>query len=140
MEEEASVLGTWRLKSFQELRGETMIDVFGSSARGFITYGPEGYMSALIAGGDRKRFRGAWKDIPPREKADSFDALVAYAGRYSFSGDRVTHHVEVSWIPNWEGRDLVRDARFIGKDCLELRTVPDLTGQPLQILIWERVG
>jgi hypothetical protein len=28
------------------------------------------------------------------------ESFVAYAGRYSFRGDRVIHHVELSLFPN----------------------------------------
>jgi hypothetical protein len=41
---------------------------------------------------------------------------VAYAGRYSFLGDHVIHHVELSLFPNWVGSDQERfttgDARI----------------------------
>jgi hypothetical protein len=33
------------------------------------------------------------------------EGFVAYAGRYSFHGDRVIHHVELSLFPNWVDSD-----------------------------------
>jgi hypothetical protein len=42
------------------------------------------------------------------EKARAVEDFVAYAGRYSFHGDRVIHHVELSRFPNWVGSDQER--------------------------------
>jgi hypothetical protein len=40
--------------------------------------------------------------------------FVAYAGRYSFHGDRVVHHVELSLFPNWVGSDQERWVELAG--------------------------
>ena len=63
------------------------------------------------------------------------------AGRYSIEGDRVIHHVEVCWIPNWEGRDLVRLASFPREDRILLRTPGGTSARPspLQEVLWERM-
>jgi hypothetical protein len=40
--------------------------------------------------------------------------LVAYAGGYSFDGDRVVHHVELSLFPDWVGSDQERSVKLAG--------------------------
>ncbi len=42
------------------------------------------------------------------------EGFVAYAGRYSFRGDRVIHHVELSLFPNWVGTDQQRWVELAG--------------------------
>jgi hypothetical protein len=66
--------------------------------------------------------------------------FVAYAGRYSFSGDRVVHHVELSLFPNWVGSDQQRSVELAG-DRLILSARPLLLAGKPQVprLVWERV-
>lgn len=132
------LLGVWRLVSFREERGGAMVDFLGPDPKGTITYTPGGHMSALLAGQSRPRFGGAWNMVPADIKAANLDGLVAYSGRFTVGPDRVTHHVDVCWIPNWEGRDLVRLVSFEGADRLVLRTEPN-PRQGTQQVVWERV-
>jgi hypothetical protein len=99
-------------------------------------------MQVLIGALDRPRFRGEWDSIPSADKARCLDRMVAYAGRFSVAEDRVLHHVDVCWIPNWEGRDLVRLASFPSPNRLLLRTeVPtDGRARPMQEVLWERAA
>ena len=131
------LVGVWRLVSFREERGAVMVDFLGPNPKGYITYTPGGHMSALLAGQFRPRFRGAWDAVPADVKAANFDGLVAYSGRFTAGPDRVTHHVDLCWIPNWEGRDLVRLVSFDGDDRLVLRTEPR-PDQATQEVVWER--
>jgi hypothetical protein len=68
------------------------------------------------------------------------EGFVAYAGRYSFHGDRVVHHVELSLFPNWVGSDQQRWVELNG-DRLTLSARPLLLAGQLQLprLIWKRV-
>lgn len=133
------LVGHWRLVSYTERKasGETA-DVFGAAAKGYLSYFADGRMTVLVAGDGRQHFRGAWDAIPPTEKAAAYDKLIAYAGRYSDQGDRVVHHVEICWIPNWEGRDLVRLVIPAGEGRMILRTPAERP--PAQDLLWERMS
>jgi hypothetical protein len=66
--------------------------------------------------------------------------FVAYTGRYSFDGDRVVHHVELSLFPNWVGSDQERSVELAG-DRLTLSASPLLLAGQQQVprLVWERV-
>lgn len=135
------IVGQWRLVWFREQEADgTWNDALGASATGYISYTASGHMQAMIGAADRPRFRGEWSSIPDRDRARCLDRMVAYAGRYTLGADRVLHHVEVCWIPNWEGRDLVRLASFPAHDQLLLRTEPSTDGRarPMQEVLWER--
>lgn len=143
MPERSPLVGHWKLVSFTEYRPDgTQFDVFGPDPKGFITYLDSGHMSVVFVGAQRKPFSGAWSDVTDRHKADSFEAMVAYSGRYTDHGDRVVHHVEVCWIPNWEGRDLERQITFLPGGRVMLRTPATRFGrpQPVQDVVVERVS
>ncbi|MGC2056675.1 MAG: lipocalin-like domain-containing protein, partial [Candidatus Sulfotelmatobacter sp.] len=59
---------------------------------------------------------------------------------YTFSGDKVTHHVEISSIQNYVDRDLVRSVKFQG-DQITLITPPTrVNGKNQTIeLVWQRL-
>ena len=136
------LIGHWQLVSFTERNdnGE-QFDVFGPNPKGYITYLESGDMSVLFASTHRKRFSGPWQKVSDRHKAESYDGMVAYAGRYTDHGDRVVHHVEVCWIPNWEGRDLERFLTFLPDGQVLLRTPAVRFGraQPVQDVVVKRV-
>ena len=134
--------GHWRLVSFTEQQpGGAWVDALGSGAKGSISYWACGRMQVLIGAPDRPRFRGEWSAIPDRDKAACLDRMVAYGGSFTVAADRVVHHVDVCWIPNWEGRDLIRLARFPepGRLLLSTEAATDGRPRPMQEVLWERV-
>lgn len=135
------LVGCWRLVSFTEARADgAPFDVFGATPKGYIAYHESGHMSVVFGAAERRVFRGAWNEVADGDKAANYDSIVAYAGRYTLHPDRVVHHVEVCWIPNWEGRDLIRYLTFLPEDRLLLRTPRERFGrpQPVQDVIVER--
>jgi Lipocalin-like domain len=64
----------------------------------------------------------------------------AHAGCYSFHGDRVIHHVELSLFPNWVGGDQERLVELAGDGS---SSVPAhccwWAKQQVPRLVWERV-
>ena len=137
------LVGHWRLVSFVEQDGTgAWLDALGPNAKGCISYWPSGHMQVLIGALDRPRFRGEWAAIPERDKAACLDRMVAYSGRFTLAQDRLLHHVEVCWIPNWEGRDLVRLPSFPAPGRLLLRTeaASDGRSRAMQEVLWERMA
>lgn len=133
--------GIWRLVSFEEQqRDGSWGHAIDSQAQGCISYWPNGRMQVLIGGGSRPRLRGEWSEVPSQDKADCLDKLVAYSGSYTVEEGRVIHHVEVCWIPNWEGRKLIRQISFPQRGQLLLSTVADSSARPrpAQRVLWER--
>jgi hypothetical protein len=116
-------LGTWRLQSFKTRyldNGETT-EPFGAHPTGYLSYGRDCRMYAILAEEKRKLPAGA---VPSdAEKIALFTGFVAYAGTYTIEGDQVTHHVDVSWNEAWTGTGQVRRFRIAGK-VLYIESVP----------------
>ena len=93
------LVGTWKLVSASSTTsaGERSESPYGPSPAGFLTYTADGRVTALISYGGRKILSvGA----SPEEQAEAFNTFLAYTGRYALSGDKVTHHIEISSIQN----------------------------------------
>ena len=137
-----SVVGTWKLLSASASTADgRLVDApFGVSPTGFMTYTPEGRMTAMISYGGRKPLSGDRISSPASERAEAFATFFAYAGRYSVNGDKIVHHVEISSVQNWVSTDMVRHVTFDG-NRITLRTPALSVGGTTQTtdLVWERV-
>jgi len=131
--------GTWKLVSASSTtsNGERSETPYGPNPVGILTYTGDGRVSALISYGGRKAL-GAL--APVEEQAEAFKTFLAYAGRYTLDGETVTHHVEISSIQNYVGKDLVRTVTFQGEQ-ITLVTPPTRVNGKIQTLelIWERL-
>jgi hypothetical protein len=136
------LIGTWKLVSATHTTDKGDVkDAFGPNPIGFITYTADGRMMAIITYGGRKPLSVPdHVAAPPQERAEAFASMIAYAGRYSLTGDKVIHHVEASWRQDQVRSDLVRFAETQG-DRLTLRTPPMIVGgvRVVSELIWERM-
>ena len=67
--------------------------------------------------------------------------MYAYSGRYTVEGEKVVHHVDVSWNESWTGTDQVRFFKLEG-DSLTIKTAPQknaITGiENISVFVWER--
>jgi Lipocalin-like domain len=113
----------------------------GTDPIGYVLYAAAGRVSVTISRRGRVGF--AADDLlsgAAEEKARAMEGFVAYAGRYTFHGDRVIHHVEFSLFPNWVGSDQERWVELVG-DRLILSASPLLLAGEQQVprLVWERV-
>ncbi|MCA1603277.1 MAG: lipocalin-like domain-containing protein, partial [Acidobacteria bacterium] len=125
-----SLAGTWRLvsASASTADGDRNDTPFGSSPKGVLIYTREGRMTAMISHSGRKPLSVTDRiSAPTEERSEAFATFFAYAGRYSLSGDKVIHHVEISSVENWVNTDLVRFIKLEG-DRLTIRTPPILVG------------
>jgi lipocalin-like protein len=134
------LVGTWKLVSALSTTsaGEPSEVPYGPSPVGFLTYTGDGRVTALISYGGRKPlpFGGGTQE----EQAVAFKTFLAYAGRYSVSGEKVTHYIEVSSIQNYVNKELVRNLKFQG-DRIILTTPPTMVNGKIQTveLIWQRL-
>ena len=137
-QENNKLVGTWKLVSASSTTsGERDENPYGSSPVGFLTYSEDGRVTALISYGGRKPLSvGSGTE----EQAEAFKTFLAYAGRYALNGDKVTHHIEISSIQNYVGKDLVRSVKFQG-DQITLVTPPTPVNGKIQTveLIWQRL-
>jgi hypothetical protein len=131
-----ALVGTWRLVSVASSndKGQSNPAVYGQHPTGLITYTANGRMSVIITDDGRKPL--SLNDrlaAPPQERAQAFSTLVAYAGTYTFTGEKVVHHVEIDALQNRVGSDQVRFVALEG-DRLTLKTPPISRGGEQQVL------
>jgi hypothetical protein len=139
----SELAGTWTLVSASASTADGRVNryPFGASPKGMLIYTNEGRMTAVISYGGRKPLSGADRIASPAdERADAFATFFAYAGRYSFDGGRVVHHVEMSSVENWVDTDLIRLVQIEG-ETMTLKTPPLSVGGRTQTseLVWRRM-
>ena len=138
-----SIVGTWKLVSVTSTtdKGEVNKAVLGAHPSGFITYTAEGRMMAIISDDGRRPLSVADRvAAPAEERAQAYATFMAYAGGYTFTCDKVVHHVEVASLQNWVGTDQTRMVTLRG-DTLTVRNTPQLRGGTMVTLesVWERM-
>jgi hypothetical protein len=137
-----ALVGAWRLVSWENQAADGQVTYpMGPDPNGYVIYAADGRFSITISRRGRAGFAaGDLLSGTAEEKARAMEGFVAYAGRYSFDGDRVVHHVELSLFPNWVGSDQQRWVELAG-DRLILSASPLLLAGKQQVprLVWERV-
>jgi hypothetical protein len=136
------LVGTWKLVSVTSTtdRGEVNKAVLGEHPSGLLTYTGDGRMMAIISDDGRKPLSIADRVAAPiEEKAQAYSTFMAYAGRYTFTCDKVVHHIEVASLQNWVNTEQTRMLSFQGSR-LTVRNTPQLRGGTLVTLesVWER--
>jgi hypothetical protein len=135
-------LGTWKLQSFttEDLATGQKTDLFGAHPSGYLSYGPDCRMYAILV----KEGRKAPTDLVPTdaERVDLYSGFSSYTGTYSIEGDRVSHRIDASWNQSWTGTTQVRQFRIDGK-YLYIKTLPaknPLTSKESTcVLVWVKV-
>jgi hypothetical protein len=137
------LVGTWRLISFTVRNPEGRVTYpFGEDADGFITYTTDGRMAVQFGASNRTRLAVPdWVAGDDTEIAAAARDYFAYCGTYEFHDEMVSHHVELSLMPNWMGVEQIRHVTLNG-DTVTLSTPPTPVGGQHQtaILVWERVS
>lgn len=134
--------GTWQLVSFtSEVVGTgERVDYFGKAPHGFLTYGRDGRMSAIIVSDNRPKPTDLAK-LTDQERAELFKTVIAYGGTFKVEGSRVVHNVDISWNENWTGTAQVRNWRIEGRRLIiSLDPQIGVEGrQSTAVLTWEKV-
>jgi hypothetical protein len=83
-------------------------------------------------------------DLVPRdeEKAKLQGSMFAYAGAYTANGEKVIHHVDISWNQSWTGTDLVRFYKLDGNTLTitTARAQSTFDGEEGEfVLVWQKV-
>jgi hypothetical protein len=137
-----SLIGTWKLVEAvsEDLATGQKTNLYEGGAVGFITYGLDGRMMAVIVDSVRKKPAGNVATGPEAEAL--FRSMTAYAGSYTVKGSQLVHRVDASWNETWTGTDQIRNYKFNG-DRLNLATAPSpnpFTGKmSVRTLVWEKV-
>jgi len=97
-------------------------------------------MAVMISNSERKPFAADPFLASVEERAEAFTTFFAYSGRYSLTGDKLIHHVEISSLQDFVGTDQVRLIKFQG-DRIVLVSPPMSINRKTQTLelVWERV-
>jgi Lipocalin-like domain len=133
------LLGTWKLRSFttEFLDTGQKVEPYGAHPSGYLSYGADCRMYGIVVGEGRKPPAGA--DPTDLEKIELFSGMGAYAGSYTIEGDKVSHHVDVSWNEAWTGTTQVRQFKVEG-NTLQIQAEDSLDGRPgTATLVWTRI-
>lgn len=101
-EQTEALLGSWRMASWTRtsVRTGAVTDALGPQPIGYIAYHADGRMMATVFHRDRPGPQATpWTDA---ERVRLFDTMLAYVASWTLDGDRVVHHVEAAWNPNWQ--------------------------------------
>jgi hypothetical protein len=138
-----ALVGCWDLTAFESRTGDDeAVHPLGPDPRGRLVYTEDGFVSVLVAGGERPRFSSAdLRGGSDAEIVQAFRSFIAYSGRYRVEGDVVIHDVDVSLLPNWVG-DSQRRLVSLEGDELALSTPPiEIDGAAVTSVIrWRRAG
>jgi hypothetical protein len=136
------LIGTWKLVEGmnEDLATGEKTNVYEGVATGFITYGADGRIMAIVVDSGRKKPAGSVATGPEAEAL--FRTMTAYAGSYTMKGGQIIHRVDASWNETWTGSDQIRNYKFDG-DRLSLATAPSpnpFTGKmSVRTFVWEKV-
>jgi hypothetical protein len=91
-EDAASQLtGTWKLISWlTRFDGGDAVEPFGPNPNGRLVLTPDSHWIIIIIGANPKPAKTI------EEKAALLDSVVAYSGKYTVEGDKITIHVDMS--------------------------------------------
>jgi hypothetical protein len=137
------IAGTYRLISANRVilaTGDTE-DSYGKNPIGFMTYGRDGRMMGMIVFRNRPKAESLDK-MTDQQRADLFRTMIAYGGTYTFRGNSVEHHIDISWNELWTGTTVIRDIQKEG-DRLVYTTKPAPFPRDgkmsINTLVWEKV-
>jgi hypothetical protein len=137
-----ALIGTWKLESVvREVSGTgERFDIWGAHPDGYLSYSKDGRMYFIGVAAVRIKP----EEVVPSdaEAAQLHKSMAAYAGTYSVEGDKVVHHVDISWNNAWTGTDQVRFFTLEG-DTLTIKSAPNKSWidgrEGVGILVWKRV-
>lgn len=130
------LVGTWILTSnFEEYQDGRRENPFGPNLKGQVTFDSTGRFSVLLIPSDRAKAGG--------NSRNPVGPAVGHFGTYSVdeADKSLTHHIESSLFPNFEGASRKYSITSIGADVLRLRgtSIPSPQGAFVPVQEWKRV-
>ncbi len=136
------LVGTWSLVSCDvtDAKG-TKHHPIGHDPVGYLIYTAEGRVTVNLMSRERPKFVSADPTAAsPVEAQAAARSYMGYAGRYELEQDRVIHHVEVAFFPNYVGHTLERRWSVDGGTLLLTGTATEALGQAVvPRLVWRRL-
>lgn len=141
MIEQADLHGHWAIESWSQIYDDgRRVYPLGQALQGFIHYSADGRMACMIADAGRQPLSGGQFKSPDSEMLQAARGFFAYAGTYTIDGNVVSHQVEISLFPNWQGGVQKRLVE-IATDTLriEARLEEGTTEARTAVLAWRRL-
>jgi hypothetical protein len=135
------LVGTYKLVSEQRKIVDTGEIVSMPDSLGYISYGKDGRMLVLIVRSGRPKPESVEK-LTDQQRADLFRTMISYGGTYKFDGNKVEHHVDISWNEVWTGTTVIRDFKKEGdKLVYTTRPAPSPVDGKMSVVtvVWEKV-
>ena len=87
----AQLTGTWKLVAWStKFDGGDAIEPYGSNPKGRLVLTPDRHWIIILTGANRKPAKTI------EEKAALLDSMIAYTGKFTVEGDKITTHVDAS--------------------------------------------
>jgi hypothetical protein len=123
------------------LESGEVVDTYGKNPKGFVTYGRDGRMLALVTH-DGRPVPEKIESMSDEQRAMLFRTMLAYGGTFTVHSDRIEHHIDISWNETWNGTTVTRDVRKDGSRLVyTTRPAPFSSDGKMSIntLVWEKV-
>lgn len=132
----ASLIGNWKLISWQVVIGDETQNPFGTHPKGYLILTREGRAVAITTADNRKPGPG------DAERAALHKSMLAYTGKYRIEGDDFITTVDVSWNELWNGTEQRRHYKIEG-DRLFIESAPAQSilypgKTDFRRIVWER--
>jgi hypothetical protein len=92
-----------------------VVDAYGKHPKGMIMYGNDGRMLVVITWDGRPKPENT-STLTDHQRIQLFRTMQAYGGTFTFHGDRIEHHVDLSWDEIRAGTTVVRDVKRNGDE------------------------
>lgn len=87
----AQLTGTWKLVAWRtKFDGGDAVEPYGQSPKGRLVLTSDRHWIIILTGADRKPAKTI------EEKAALLDSMIAYSGKFTIDGDKITTHVDTS--------------------------------------------
>jgi hypothetical protein len=133
------IVGTWKLLTWvTSTEGGEKIEPFGSTPKGRLVLTDKGHWLIIATHANRSQAKTS------DEKAALLDSMLAYSGKYTINGDKITTRVDMTWNEVFSGALQTQTRIFsIEGDKLTIRTglIPSAIrpGQRADsVLTWQR--
>ena len=141
--DERDISGTYKLISSTRKILDTgeVVDAYGKKPSGLITYGKDGHFLVLITYDGRVKPESIEK-MTDQQRAELHRKMLAYGGTCTFDGNKVEHHIELSWNEVWTGTTVVREVQREGDRLIYVSRPAPFSGDgkvSVVTLIWEKV-
>jgi Lipocalin-like domain len=76
-----------------------------------------------------------------QQRAELFRTMIPFGGTYTFQGDRIEHHINISSNELWTGTTMIRDIKKEGDRLVDTKPAPFPSDGKMSVntLVWGKV-